>query len=131
MLALNKDAFVGQPRTNDPTNEDSQVWTGRMSNGDAIVGLFNRESTPRMRSLSFAEIGVTGDVTVQRPVAARTAPPMDAISVELAPHASMVLRLTPGRSSCTPQAVQFGKVSDVMYGQPGPTLSATATSGLP
>ncbi|HSM26931.1 MAG TPA: hypothetical protein VK855_02380, partial [Thioalkalivibrio sp.] len=65
LLALNEDAFVGKPLSNDPTNEDSQVWTGRMSNGDTIVGLFNRESTPRTRSLSFADIGITGEVTVR------------------------------------------------------------------
>jgi hypothetical protein len=131
MLALNKDGFVGQPRTNDPTNEDSQVWTGHMSNGDAIVGLFNRESTPRTRSLSFADIGLTGEVTVRDLWQHAPLGPMNAISVELAPHASMVLRITQGRSACTAQSIQFPAISDVTYGDPGPTLSATATSGLP
>ena len=131
LLALNRDGFVGQPRTNDPTNEDSQVWTGQMSNGDAIVGLFNRESTPRTRSLSFTDIGITGEVTVRDLWQHAPLGVMTSISVELAPHASMVLRITPGRSDCATQSVQFDQIADVQYGNPGPTLSATATSGLP
>lgn len=131
MLALNRDGFVGQPLTNDPTNERSQVWTGRLSNGDVIVGLFNRESTPRTRSLSLAEAGVSDEVIVRDLWQHAPLGPMDAISVELAPHASMVLRLTPGQSDCSPQAIDFDEISDVEYGNPGPTLSATADSGLP
>lgn len=131
MLALNRDGFVGQPLTNDPTNERSQVWTGRLSNGDAIVGLFNRESTPRTRALTFADIGVSGEVTVRDLWQRAPLGTMDAISVELAPHASMVLQITPGQSDCTPQSVQLDEVSDVEYGNPGPTLSASAGSGLP
>jgi hypothetical protein len=131
MLALNKDGFVGQPLTNDPTNERSQVWTGRMSNGDAIVALFNRESTPRTRSLSFADIGITGDVTVRDLWQHAALGPMSSISLELAPHASMVVRVSPGQSTCTKQAIGFDAIGDVQYGDGGPTLSATATSGLP
>jgi hypothetical protein len=133
MLALNRDGFVGQPLTNDPTNERSQIWTGQLSNGDAIVGLFNRESTPRTRSLSFADIGVSGEVTVRDLWQRAPLGPMDAISVELAPHASMILQITPGRSTCAPQSIEFDPIADVDYSPdiPGPTLSARATSGLP
>jgi Alpha galactosidase C-terminal beta sandwich domain len=131
LLALNRDGFVGQPLTNDPTNERSQIWTGRLSNGDSIVGLFNREATPRSRSLSFADVGVSGEVTVRDLWQRAPLEPMEAISVELAPHASMVLRITPGRSACKPQVVELDELSDLEYGSPGPALSATASSGLP
>src|SRR5690606_27653477 len=131
MLALNRDGFVGQPLTNDPTNERSQIWTGRLSNGDVVVGLFNREATPRTRSLSFADVGLSDEVTVRDLWQHAPLEPMDAISVELAPHASMVLRITPGQSTCTPQSVEFDEISDVEYGKPGPTLSASAGSDLP
>jgi Alpha galactosidase C-terminal beta sandwich domain len=131
LLALNRDGFVGQPVTNDPTNERSQIWTGTLSNGDTIVGLFNRESEPRSRSLSFADVGVSGEVTVRDLWQRAPLGPMGAISVELAPHASMVLQLSPGQSACKPQAVELNEISDVEYGDPGPTLSATASSGLP
>ncbi len=132
MLALHADGFVGKPRVHDPTSEASQVWTGRMSNGDVIVGLFNRESTPRTRSLSFADVGIEGEATVRDLWQRAPLPAMDAISVELAPHASMILRLTPGASTpCNAQSIEVGAIDDVDYGNPGPTLSATATSGLP
>jgi hypothetical protein len=132
MLALNADGFVGKPRLNDPTNEASQIWTGRMSNGDVIVGLFNRESTPRTRSLSFADAGVQGGAAVRDLWQHAPLPAMSAISVELAPHASMVLRLTQGaRTTCTAQSIKLDAIADVVYGHPGPKLSATATSGLP
>src|SRR5690606_38990442 len=49
LLALNRDAFVGEPLVNDPEDEASQIWTGTTSNGDGIVALFNRESEPRTR----------------------------------------------------------------------------------
>lgn len=132
MLALHADGFVGSPRSNDPTSEISQIWTGKMSNGDVIVGLFNRESTPKTRSFSFADAGVQGAVAVRDLWQRAPLPAMDAISVELAPHASMILRLTPGAgTSCTPQSIQVDTMEDVEYGNPGPMLSATASSGLP
>ena len=132
MLALNADGFAGKPRSHDPTSETSQIWTGRMSNGDVIVGLFNRESTPRTRSLSFADAGVQGRAAVRDLWQRAPLPPMESISVELAPHASMVLRLTPGaNTTCTAQSIKLDAIADVVYGNPGPTLSATATSGLP
>ncbi len=54
MLALNYDGFVGKPLSYDPTDPMSQIWTGQMSDGDWVVALFNRESTPRTRSIDFA-----------------------------------------------------------------------------
>jgi hypothetical protein len=57
MLALNHDGFVGKPLTNDVTLVGSQIWTGQMTNGDWIVGLFNREDSPQTRSLDFQTLG--------------------------------------------------------------------------
>ncbi len=131
LLALNRDSFVGQPRTNDPMDEESQIWTGRMSNGNAIVGLFNRESTPRTRSLSFAEIGLPGEVAVRDLWQHAPLGSMSSISVELAPHASMVLQMRPGPSACTAQSVELGPIADIQSDGSGPTLSASATSDLP
>ena len=131
MLALNADAFVGQPLSSDPRSELSQVWTGRLSNGDTIVGLFNRESTPQTRAVNFADIGVTGAVTVRDLWQHAPLGPMNSLSLELAPHASMVVQISAGASSCTPQSVRLDSTADVQYGNPGPRLSGTATSGLP
>lgn len=57
LLALNVDGFVGKPVNRDLSSVDSQIWYGQLSNGDWVVGLFNRESEPRMRSFGFATIG--------------------------------------------------------------------------
>jgi len=132
MLALNADGFVGKARSHDPTSETSQVWTGEMSNGDVIVGLFNRESTPRTRSLAFADIGIEGEAAVRDLWQHAPLPAMSEISVELAPHASMILRLRPDeRQTCAAQSIEIDAIGDVEYGNPGPTLSGTASSGLP
>ena len=131
MLALNADAFVGQPLTNDPTNEASQTWTGRMSNGDAIVGFFNRETTPRTRSLSFADIGLQGNVAVRDVWQHADLGMMSAISMELPPHGSMVLKLSGTPTTCQPQSTTFSKIADWSHNNPPPMVSATASSGLP
>ena len=58
MLALNQEGFVSQPLTNDPTQVSSQIWTGQTTNGDWIIGLFNRENTVRARSINFSLLGL-------------------------------------------------------------------------
>ena len=58
LLALNKDGFVGKPLSNDPTNVNSQIWTGQKSNGDWIVALFNRESTTQARYFEYSKLGL-------------------------------------------------------------------------
>lgn len=57
LLALNKDGFVGQPLSRDLHSTDSQIWYGQMSNGDWIVGLFNRESEDQIREFGFKQLG--------------------------------------------------------------------------
>ena len=66
LLALNADGFVAKPLSNDPINALSQVWKGQMSNGDWIVGFFNRETTTQTRSINFqTELGITGNAYVR------------------------------------------------------------------
>jgi len=66
LMELNADGFVGKPLSNDPTNALSQVWKGQLSNGDWIVGFFNRESTPQTRSINFQqELGIDGNAYVR------------------------------------------------------------------
>ncbi|MEI6948639.1 RICIN domain-containing protein [Paraflavisolibacter sp. H34] len=60
LLALNADRFMGKPLTNDPADDRSQVWTGQLSNGDWVIGLFNRENTARTRSIDFRTLGFNG-----------------------------------------------------------------------
>jgi len=65
ILALNADGFVGKPLTNDPANALSQVWTGQLTNGDWIVGLFNRENMTRTRSINFSTLGIEGNASIR------------------------------------------------------------------
>jgi hypothetical protein len=131
LLALNADGFVGKPLTNDPTSEASQIWTGRLSNGVAIVGLFNREITPSTRSLSFGDIGLGGNVAVRDLWQHNDLGMMSSVNVQLPPHGSMVLKLTNGPSNCRPQSIAFSPISDWTYNNPPPNVSASASSGLP
>lgn len=65
LLELNWDGFVGKPLTNDPTKQESQIWTGQMSDGSWIVALFNRENGSRMRSIDFNSLGLSGNAQVR------------------------------------------------------------------
>jgi len=94
LLALNEDGFVGKPLTNDPTDERSQVWTGRMSNGDWIVGLFNREDDPRTRGIEFASLGVTGRLYARDLWRHEDLGPMERFSAKIPPHGCVVIRLS-------------------------------------
>ena len=61
LLALNEDGFAGQPLSNGlADNSRNQVWKGQMSNGDWVVGLFNRESTSQTRIVNFSsDLGIS------------------------------------------------------------------------
>ena len=93
MLALNKDGFVGKPLSRDLGKTESQIWVGQMQNGDWVVGLFNREPTPQSRYLSFATL-TEGEMQVRDLWEHKDLGTMTSISVELAPHACKVYRLT-------------------------------------
>ncbi|GAB1415949.1 hypothetical protein MASR2M117_13550 [Paludibacter sp.] len=53
VLQLNTDGFIGKPLSNNPLDKESQIWKGQLSNGDWIVGLFNRENTTELRSIDL------------------------------------------------------------------------------
>lgn len=66
LLALNVDGFVGKPLTSNPSDDRSQVWKGQMTNGDWIVGFFNREAATETRSIDFMnDLGISGSAFVR------------------------------------------------------------------
>lgn len=66
LLALNINGLIGKPLTNNPSDDRSQVWKGQMTNGDWIVGFFNREITTETRSIDFMnDLGISGSVFVR------------------------------------------------------------------
>ena len=94
LLALNEDGFVGKPLTTDPRNESSQTWTGQMSNGDWIVGFFNREKEARARSIDFATLGFTGDAYARDLWAHKNLGPMASYRISVPPHGCVMLKVS-------------------------------------
>ena len=94
LLELNRDGFVGQPLSWEPADEDSQIWFGQLTNGDWIVGLFNRETEPRPRRVNFAMLGFAGPARVRDLWAREDLGPMDSFSANLPPRSCRILRLS-------------------------------------
>ncbi len=65
LLALNTDRFVGKPLSNKLNDPNNQIWYGQLSDGDYVVGLFNREDSPRSYNLSLADLGISGEYKVR------------------------------------------------------------------
>ena len=65
MLALNKDRFVGHPLDDTLMSTGSNIWYGQMSNGDYIVGFFNRDDEEKAFSLDLSEIGIPHEMAVR------------------------------------------------------------------
>lgn len=61
LLELNTDKFVGKPLSDKLNDKNNEVWYGQMSNGDYIVGLFNRDDNSRAYSLNLSDIGIDGE----------------------------------------------------------------------
>ena len=96
MLALNQDGFVGKPISNDPTNVSSQVWKGQMSNGDWLVGLFNREDNAQTRSLNFTtDLGITGNAAVRDLWLHSNLGSMGMYSASVPAHGCVILKIVP------------------------------------
>ncbi|WP_052377824.1 Ig-like domain-containing protein [Robinsoniella sp. KNHs210] len=77
-------------------DQKTQIWTGQAENGDWIVGLFNREDTPEVRSIDLKEdLGLEGayqalDLWENKVVGEA----VERWSEELPAHACRVLRLS-------------------------------------
>jgi hypothetical protein len=94
LLALNRDGFVGKPLSGIPSeNTKNQIWKGQLSNGDWVVGFFNRENTSQTREINFSsELNLSngsvrdlwehGDLGVK-----------SSLSVSIPPHGCKVYRI--------------------------------------
>ena len=95
MLALNKDGFVGKPLSGDPTNALSQVWKGQLTNGDWIVGFFNRETSLQTRSISLStDLGLSGNVFVRDLWSHSDIGSVSSLSRSVASHACQIYRIS-------------------------------------
>ena len=95
LLALNQDGFVGKPLSGDPTNALSQVWKGQMSNGDWIVGFFNRENSSQTRSINLStDLGLSGNVFVRDLWSHSDVGSVSSLSRTVATNACQVFRIS-------------------------------------
>jgi hypothetical protein len=131
MLALNRDGFVGKPLTNNPTVDSSQIWKGQMSNGDWIIGFFNRETQIMKRSIALSLLGVTGDYAVRDLWQHANIGVMDTLTANVPPHGCLVFRISKGAGTGTQQTITFDAISNKSYNAPDFSLNAAASSGLP
>ena len=65
LLALNKDGFVGKPLSDKLNDKNNEIWYGQMTNGDYVVGLFNRSDNAATVAVSFKELGIEGEWKVR------------------------------------------------------------------
>lgn len=61
LLELNKDRFVGKPVSDKLGDKNNEIWYGQMSNGDYVIGIFNRDDSNRQASVNFADLGISGE----------------------------------------------------------------------
>jgi hypothetical protein len=94
LLALNADGFVGKPLTNNPTKDSSQIWKGKMSNGDWVIGLFNRENTTKNRSINFASLGISGSANVRDLWQHKDLGRQSSFSADIPAHGCVVLKVS-------------------------------------
>ena len=95
LLALNQDGFVGKPLSGDPTNVLSQVWKGQMSNGDWIVGFFNRETSSQSRSINLStDLGLSGNVFVRDLWSHADVGSVSSLSRTVATHVCQIFRIS-------------------------------------
>lgn len=95
LLAMNEDGFVGKPLSNDPTVQNSQIWKGQLSNGDWIVGLFNRENTAQNRSFNFNELGIIGTAHIRDLWLHENLADATSFSAVIPPHGCKIIKVVP------------------------------------
>ena len=94
ILALNMDRFVGKPMSDELNSEGSNIWYGQMSNGDYIVGLFNREDNPKQFSINLSELGIATPVKVRDLWEHADQGTASALSATVEAHGCKIVRLS-------------------------------------
>lgn len=65
MLTLNTDRFVGKPLTDNLIDANNQIWYGQMTNGDYVLGIFNRDDNAKSVTVNFADLGISGSYNIR------------------------------------------------------------------
>lgn len=94
MLALNKDRFVGHPLDDTLMSAGSNIWYGQMSNGDYVVGFFNRNEEEKAFSLDLSEIGIPHEMAVRDLWQHRDEGRASKLEATVEPHGCKIMRLS-------------------------------------
>lgn len=94
LLALNADRFVGKPLDDTLNSEGSCVWYGQMSNGDYVVGLFNRSDSSQDFNVSLSSLGIEGSMKMRDLWSHADEGTVDAVAASVAPHGCKIVRLS-------------------------------------
>lgn len=94
LLALNADKFVGQPMSHGLWDVKSQIWYGQMQDGSWVVGLFNRDAEPAVRSVKFSDFGAEGSYKVRDLWTHTDEGSASELSATIPAHGCKIVRLT-------------------------------------
>ena len=73
---------------------NNQIWFGQMSNGDYVIGLFNRGDNSIAYNVSFADLGIAGEWKVRDLWRHADEGTASSISATVAPHGCKIVRLS-------------------------------------
>ncbi len=94
MLALNSDRFVGKPLNDNLNSPNNQIWYGQMSNGDWVIGLFNRDDAAKGIQVEFSELGINGEWKVRDLWKHTDEGTASAITATIPAHGCKIVRLS-------------------------------------
>ena len=94
LLALNKDRFVGKPLSDKLNDPDNQVWYGQMSDGNYVVGLFNRDDNAKNVKVDFSTLGISGEWNVRDLWKHSDEGTASSISATIPAHGCKIVKLT-------------------------------------
>lgn len=115
--AMNQDGFAGKPfRFGDVDDPLSQCWKGQMSNGDWVVGLFNRGESAVTRSVNFAtDLNISGSATVRDMWTHTDMGSMTSYSASIPAHGCKLLKITGTTNYWSSKELEYGKMIGACY----------------
>ena len=94
LLALNADRFVGKPVSDNLNEQNTPVWYGQLSDGNYVIGIFNRDDRSNSVSVNFGDLGISGQWQVRDLWSHTDEGNMSAITATIQPHGCKIIKLS-------------------------------------
>ena len=94
MLALNADHFCGKPVIDKLNDSNNQIWYGQMSNGDWIIGMFNRDNAVKSVKVNFSDFGINGEMKIRDIWTHQDEGVASSLSINIPPYDCKIIKLT-------------------------------------